>query len=168
MLNIIFGQDLDGYQSSRPTDLCGQVTLGPLGLLELLELRLGLRGLRESEAIRVVQFLGALREVDDGQRFYSRSLAMDELAVARTLLGWRDIWVEAGWSGAARPDDSRRLKDLAAVESLCQGRLAPGRADRLKAVAAALRERPLPELSMELQDPRDSFSSLWQQILSAQ
>lgn len=167
MLKIIFGQDLDGYQSPRPTDLCGQVTLGPLGLLDLLELRLGLRGLRESEALRVVQFLGALRAVDDGQRFYTRSLAVDELAVARTLLDWRDTWVEAGWSGATRLGDSRRLKDLAAVESLCKGRLAPGRADRLRAVAAALRERPLPELSVELQDPRESFPAVWQQILSA-
>ena len=167
MLNIILGQDLDGYQSPRPTDLCGQITLGPLGLLELLELRLGLRGLRESEAIRVVQYLGALRAADDGQRFYSRSLAVDELAVARTLLDWRDTLVEAGWSGATRPGDSRRLKDLAAVESLCQGRLAPGRTDRLRAVAAALLERPLPELSVELQDPRESFPAVWQQILSA-
>ena len=167
MLNIIFGQDLDGYQSPWPTDLCGQITLGPLGLLELLELRLGLRGQRESEALRVVQYLGVLREANDGQRFYSRSLTVDEFAVARTLLDWRDTWVEAGWSGATRPGDCRRLKDLAAVEAFCQGRLAPGRADRLRAVVAALRERPLPELSVILKDPRDSFSTVWQQIFSA-
>ena len=167
MLNIIFGQDLDGYQSPRPRALCGEVTLGPLGFLNLLEVRLGLRGSGESEPLRVVQYLGALREADDGQRFYSRSLAVDELAVARTLLGWRDTWIEAGWIGATQPGDSRRLKDLAAVESLCPGRLAPGRADRLRAVAAELRERPLPELSVILKDPRDSLPTVWQQILAA-
>lgn len=167
MLKINFGQDFDGYQSPRLKDLCGEVTLGPLGFLNLLEVRLGLRGCWESEHLRVVQYLGALREADDEQRFYSRSLAVDQLAVARTLLDWRDTWIEAGWSGAVRPADSRRLKDLATVEALCQGRLAPGRADRLRAVAAALSERPLPDLSVELQDPRNSFSTVWQQILSA-
>jgi RecB family exonuclease len=166
MLKIIFGQDLDGYQTPQPTHACGEAILGPLGFLDFLETRLGLRGLNAGEPVRIIQYLDGLQRADDGHRFYSPSLAVDELAVARTLLGWRDTWIEAGWTGKAREADSRRLRDLAEVEALCAKRLAPGWADRLVAVRDALAEQGLPGIRILLKEPIEAFSAGWEAILS--
>ena len=165
MLNIIFGHDLDGYETLITSHTCGEVVLGPLGFLDLLEVRLGLRGIVENEPLRTVQYLDCLYQTDDGERFYSQSLRTDEMAVARTLLGWRDTWIEAGWNGQAQVDDSKRIRDVADVELLSKTNLSPGTADRLVAVFNALSKVNLPDIEVELKDHRESFSYLWQAIL---
>jgi len=165
VLKVIFGSDLDGYQSAKPVNRCGEVVLGLLGLLNLLEVRLGLRGVWEGEPVRTIQYLHCLREANSGSRFYSRSLAVDELAVARTLLGWRDTWVEAGWTGTAGPEASGRLQDMAAVETLARQYLAAGTADRLQRVLQALRDNRLQDLSVEVITSRSDLPFVWQEIL---
>ncbi|OQY18621.1 MAG: hypothetical protein B6I36_06480, partial [Desulfobacteraceae bacterium 4572_35.1] len=165
MLNIIFGHDLDGYETLITSHTCGEVVLGPLGFLDLLEVRLGLRGIVENEPLRTVQYLDCLYQTDDGERFYSQSLRTDEMAVARTLLGWRDTWIEAGWNGQAQAEDSKRIRDMADVELLSKTTLSPGTPDRLVAVFNALSKVNLPDIEVELKDHRESFSYLWQAIL---
>jgi hypothetical protein len=92
-MKVTFGMELDGYESFGPTNTVGEVIVGPLGFLSILETQLGLVGNWPNEAIRVVQYLHCLKSLDNGDRFYSRSLANDELAVARTHLYWRDTWI---------------------------------------------------------------------------
>jgi len=166
MLKIIFGHDLDGYESSKPFHALGDVILGPLGFLDVLEVRLGLRGALEKEPVRIIQFLDCLHQADDGNRFYSRSLSTDEMAVARTLLRWRDTWIEAGWNSQARASDSKRIRDLADVEAHSKSILSPGTSDRLVAVLDALKKKKLTGLRVELKDPRGNFSYTWQEILN--
>src|SRR3546814_14361640 len=66
------------------------------------------------QVVRIASFQAALEHLE-GDRFRSRSLAMDPWATSRTLLQWRDRLVELGW----KPDggwQSRRLADLATAE----------------------------------------------------
>ncbi|WP_181449413.1 hypothetical protein [Azospirillum thermophilum] len=118
-MRILFGwhldgpcwpESFDGLDASLDTDV-----VGPAGLIRFLETRLGLAGPESSPALRIAQYLARLRAVDDGRRFFSRSLAADGWSVARMVLGWRDSLVEAGWSGAV-VGDGPRLDTLAEVE----------------------------------------------------
>lgn len=164
MLKVICGLDLDGYEPTGKESYAGIVHVGPLGLLGLLEVRLGLSGLCETQPLRVSQYLRCLHQVDHGARFYSQSIRQDELSVAKTLLDWRDQWIEAGWDGLASADDSARIRDLAEVEVCCRKELAPGYADRLRAVLKQLQEGATLALSLRLLDPVEEFSLSWQQL----
>lgn len=166
MLKIFCGLDLDGYEPIDNESRAGTVHVGPLGLLGLLEVRLGLSGLCETQPVRVSQYLRCLHQVDNGSRFYSQSLKQDELSVAKTLLDWRDQWVEAGWDGLASVDDSARIRDLAEVEGCCRKELSPGHVDRLRAVLKQLQEGATLTLSLTLLDAIDDFSLSWQQIFT--
>lgn len=164
-LTIRFGLDLDGYRSMSPASRRGEVTLGPLGLLTQLETRLGLHIQEPASAMRrATRYLQCLQQADTGHRFYSRSLAVDPLSVAHTLLSWRDQWVGSGWNGAATDTDAERLVDMAAVETRVSQTVPPGIADRLRDVAQRLESCTLP-LAVEVVDPVAEFPALWQRIL---
>ncbi len=165
-MNIIFGLDLDGVASARPASTVGQLTTGPKGMLDLLETRLGLRGRYPHESLRVIEYLYFLRHCDTGKRFYSRSLAADELAVAQTLLGWRDRWIEAGWRGTAAPSSSPRLFDLAAVEQEAQQNLSPGIADRLRRIAKQLRSCNEIGITVTLVDAMADLPFAWREVFN--
>lgn len=166
MLKVIFGPDLDGYETPFPQSKCGEVILGPFGLLNFLEIRLGLRGICEGEPVRTTQYLRCLRLADNGCRFYSKSLSVDELAVARELLGWRDTWIEAGWQGTAREGDSAKLIDMAAVEAHARDYLALGSADRLRNVLGALQDNRLDDIVVEVVGGREDLISTWREIFN--
>ena len=165
-MKVTFGMELDGYESSGPTNTIGEVTVGPLGFLGILETQLGLVGNWPNEAIRVVQYLHCLKSLDNGDRFYSRSLTNDELAVARTLLNWRDTWIEAGWNGSASPTNSKRLTDLAEVEKTSRDTLSLGVADRSRCVLNTLRKRGSLGIAVDLTEEISNLPFVWQEILS--
>jgi hypothetical protein len=141
-LKIIFGLDLDGYQDLRPRDRFNESICGPHGFLSLLELRLGLASRPASAAARIVQYREVLQNANSIKpRFYSSSLAKDPLAVAETLLRWRDELVVAGWDGSADPADTSRIRDLAEVEEWAGRDLLLGVGDRMRKVLAELDRR---------------------------
>ncbi|MDY0185746.1 MAG: PD-(D/E)XK nuclease family protein [Desulfuromonadaceae bacterium] len=166
MLCVYFGVDLDGYQSLNSTSRCGEVTLGPLGFLALLETRLALSSPLTSEACRTVQYRTCLQEADDGERFYSASFAADPQTTANTLLQWRDTWVAGGWEGTCAASDAQTLRDLAAVELLAPQHLGSGVCDRLRALLTTLRSNPLPDLNIRLAHDPALLPYLWQEILT--
>ena len=166
MLNVTFGVDLDGYHPLENSPLCGEITLGPLGLLGLLETRLALNSPSTNEACRIVQYRACLKDADDGRRFYSDSFTADPQTTASTLLQWRDTWVAAGWQGTCAATDAATLRDLAAVEALATGRLAPGVGDRLRTVLATLRGNPLSDLTIRLIEDPVALPWLWREILA--
>ena len=167
-MRILFGWHLDGpcwpetfdgLDASLDTDI-----VGPAGLIRHLETRLGLAGPEVSPALRTAQYLARLRAVDDGQRFFSRSLAADGWSVARLLLGWRDALAEAGWTGAV-PGGGSRLDTLAEVER-APGVLTPGQGERLRAVAEALETLRRPPLSeLRLATPEELLPEAWRRLL---
>src|ERR1700676_3067011 len=130
-LKITFGLDLDGYQDLQPRDRFNESICGPQGFLGLLELRLGLASKPVTSAGRIVQYREFLQKAASiKERFYTASFARDPLAVAETLLRWRDELVLAGWDGCPDPAASRRIRDLADVEGLAGLDLSPGFGDR--------------------------------------
>ncbi|PWC96005.1 PD-(D/E)XK nuclease family protein [Azospirillum sp. TSO5] len=171
-MRILFGWHLDGPSWPETCDgtAAGLDTdiVGPAGLIRLLETRLGLGGPEVSPALRIAQYLARLRAVDDGRRFFSRSLAADGWSVARMLLGWRDALVEAGWDGGAQggvPGDGGRLDTLAEVER-APGMLAPGPGERLRAVTAALESPRRTRLSeLRLATPEELLPEPWRRLL---
>lgn len=164
-MNLRFGLGLDGYESaSAPCDL-GSLTCGPLGLLDVLETRLGLKARRVSQTARVLQFKSVLEEIAAERNvFYAASLAKDPLAVAATLLGWRDGLIEAGWNGSASAQDCARLQDLATIEVQTAARLAPGRCDRLATVVRTLESRSAEIESLTVFEDREHLATLWTQL----
>ncbi len=106
----------------------GEVWTGAVGLLGILETRLGLAGPKFSDAERAAGLIPALRNTEG---FWSVSFENDPVATARRLLAWRDeLWLY-GWRGQPV---APRLDQLANVAQ----NVLPGYPDRLAAVADAL------------------------------
>ncbi len=140
----------------------GAPVVGPNGLLEILETFRGLGGPGTPNVVRIAAFQAALEAMDGVPRFWSRSLAVDGWATARTLLRWRDALVDAGWD-PRQEWRSPRLFDLAAASATD---LLPGIADRVAALAADLAARPaLPIQRIRLIDARDVHSAGWRILL---
>ncbi|MGI9334342.1 MAG: PD-(D/E)XK nuclease family protein [Gammaproteobacteria bacterium] len=164
-MDVTFGLFLDGYRRLSHESSLGAVTVGPQGLLGLLETRLGLGGVWQPHPVRVAQYRRCLAAADKGGRFYAVSFEIDALAVAETLLGWRDDWIAAGWDRTAHASDSARLRDLAEVEVHAGDGLDAGFADRLQAVTAALSSRNPGIEVVRLLDPLDHLPPMWQRVL---
>ena len=105
--------------------------VGDAGLLDLLELRLGLPG-REASAIeRILAYQSALGAVRK-DAFYEKAFENDPLATAKEILRWRDLLVMEGFD-AATDYESPRLKKLAEAEGHFRE---PGTPERWKEVRA--------------------------------
>jgi len=144
-MNLIFGLACDGpAYPDYPGDGSGALhapVVGPSGLIDLLEVQLGLTGPRGAEAVRIAAYAAKLRAglSPEAPPFYAASFARDPWATARALLGSRDQLKLAGWRGQAL--GVARIDDFARAEQH-EPRLPRGMADRVCAVAAALANRP--------------------------
>jgi ATP-dependent helicase/nuclease subunit B len=85
-MRITFGHALDGPNHPEPLGdrraAHGELRVGPLGLLTLLETHCGLGAREGSDPGRIGRYRTYLERADDGDRFYSRSFAADPLGVA--------------------------------------------------------------------------------------
>jgi len=144
-MNLILGLACDGRAyPDFPGDAEGALhaaVVGPSGLIDILEVQLGLTGPRGAEAVRIAAYAAKLRAATamNGAPFYAASFARDPWATAKALLGWRDQLIAAGWRGEAI--GSPRLDDLARAESAGPS-LPAGPSDRLCAVLTALSDQP--------------------------
>ncbi|WP_193175436.1 PD-(D/E)XK nuclease family protein [Oricola nitratireducens] len=136
-----------------PQGALGQPVVGPLGLVDTLETMLGLGAPPTAHVVRVAHFQAILEGIV-GAHFWSRSLATDPWATARTVLSWRDELVGFGWR--AEDDwDEPRLSSLAQA-SRAAGTMPPGFVDRVAAVLAELEDRTTaPVATIRLADPRE-------------
>lgn len=87
---ITFGLHLDGENGWRPANRLGRPMIGPLGLLNLLETRLGLLRADCAHAQRVTQYRECLKQHDTPDRFYHASFGIDPIGATASLLSWRD------------------------------------------------------------------------------
>ncbi len=164
-LIITFGLHLDGQRAAPPSNSLGEITVGPQGLLTLLETQLGLLADQVSQAERIVQYRDCLASTDSASRFYHASFATDALGTASTLLGWRDLWYLNGWNGQAFDASKKRLSDMATVEVLAAQRVAPSQGQRLALILIEIEKRPLPIAELRLLDAMESFPTRWQAVL---
>jgi hypothetical protein len=65
---ITFGWHLDGQRATQPGNTLGESVLGPSGLLNLLEIQLGMLALHPSQAKRIVQYRSCLEKLDGDHR----------------------------------------------------------------------------------------------------
>ena len=166
-MQIRFGRHLDGLQARSPETAVGMATLGPAGLLAVLETQLGLPPQLAHPSESAFSYLQCLREAATPDRFFHRSMQVDPVNVARTLLEWREQWYEVGWDGTFPDGVPDRLADMAAVEAIARGRVPLGRGERLARVAQALRVRGTQIERVELHTPLRELPAAWQRVLAA-
>jgi len=139
-MDIVFGLFADGGaipdHGGISAGALGAPVVGPSGLLDLLETIYGLSEPPTAHVVRIAAWQSALAAVDQGQRFWSASFAVDAWSSARTLLSWRDMLVEAGWN-AETPWPAGRIADLAAAEATAVD-FPPSIADRVRRTADAI------------------------------
>ena len=175
-MKIVFGWHLDGPTCPETPDggpfAIDAAVAGPLQFLDLLETRLGLNGPRAPAVLRIAQYLARLRAIDDGARFFSRSLAADGWATARLVLSWRDELVAAGWTSAhpaaaATASASwagERLAAIALAEAQEQLPFALGLPDRARSILSRLHgSSPIDELTL-VDDPQ-CLPLVWQRLI---
>jgi len=166
-MQVTFGLRLDERQGPSDRAYFMAPIVGRMGFLGLLETYLGLARPEVSAAQRVAAYLGHLRRYESGNRFYSRSLQVDDVGVAAQLLGWRDEWRLGGWDGKAAETSPPRIRDLASVEESAFGDIAPGEGERLAEVIAALGDhKVVPVTSVLLVDPLECFPWAWREVLA--
>lgn len=166
-MHIVFGLYLEGLQPHPPKTVAGEAILGPQGLLEVLETQLGLPPSTVHQSEVAFSYLRCLHEVSSPDRFFHRSLEVDPVNVARTLLVWREQWYKSGWDGTFPEGVPARLADMAAVEALARERVPLGLGQRIQRVAEALSERTTQIERVELHTPLEDFPLAWQRVLAA-
>ncbi len=88
--------------------------VGDAGLLDFLELHLGLPGGETPSIERVLAYQTALKAVKE-RAFYEKAFDNDPLATAKEILRWRDILVMEGFDPGTEYE-SPRLRKLSEVE----------------------------------------------------
>ena len=164
---VKFGVHFSGLQPQRPMNATGVVTLGPVGLIAVLETHLGLPPPVAHPSEAAFAYLQCLRAASAPNRFFHRSLQVDPVNVARTLLGWRARWYEAGWDGTFPDTAPARLADMVAVEALAKDTVPPSPGERLGRVAAVLSERVTQINCVELHTSPDILPYAWRTVLAA-
>lgn len=166
-MRLLFGISADGrIYPDHPGARGGidEAVVGPMGLIETLEVQLGLSAPGAPRAVRIASYVAKLAATP-GDRFWTTSFVKDAWSTAALLLDWRDGLVAGGWRrtavGAARADD------LAQAETA--GELLPaGLADRLIGLLDAVGTRPGLRLQkLTLLEPRARLPLPWRRLIGA-
>lgn len=166
MMRIEFGTYLDSLAWSDQAAAIGELRLGPMGMLGLLETRLGLNGNYVHPARRISEYLQRMQAIDSIGMWFHRSFAADPWSTAKQLLAWRDTLIASGWQGTALASTSTRLQALADIEAV-KLPLSAGREDRLQAIATKLSQGiPAHISAVTLSEPTQILPTIWQNILA--
>lgn len=168
MIEVLFSREFDSgvWTGPKPNDWgsVGQIALGELGLLDLLETQLGLKQPESISYQRKIDYLQALRSAGEKPRFYSESLKTDPMAVTEHLLELRDSLIESGWK-KSQIGKMPKIDDLSEVEKFFSNKT--GKADRLELVYEELSRHGTFEAisSITIFNSEESLSSIWKMIL---
>lgn len=168
-VDIEFGLFLDHAPWGHGNSALGSVRLGPRGLTQLLQTRLGLGRPEAVHTRRVNQFKARLASAATPDAWFHDSWATDPWSTAVELLDARDEIVSHGWSGTVPDDASDRLRALAALE-ISPLPLDSASADDVVEILAELENPPAGKwppgiTSITPQHPWESFPAIWQKIL---
>ena len=113
---LIYSPSFTGecYRRLPEGKTCFEKIVGDAGLLDFLELRLGLAVTEADPIERILAYKKALETVKEGA-FYKKAFKNDALATAKEILRWRDLLVMEGFE-ADTEYQSPRLRKLAEVE----------------------------------------------------
>ena len=172
-MEIIFGADLDGCPSPDEWRGTGKLVCGPQGLLNVIEVAVGLPpGDVVSDLERVLSYrdaAGAFLQ-SHPEAFFARSFAADSLSASRVLLRWRDELKLAGWSvNVSSPDDvPTRLADMAGIEGGApdEALFSAGTAERLDRIQPYLDRGVRTGINhLVVIDPKESVPTKWIKLL---
>ncbi|MEW6078387.1 MAG: PD-(D/E)XK nuclease family protein [Thermodesulfobacteriota bacterium] len=135
----------------------GELWVGPLGLLNLIETMTGLRGPGIPGAVRVASLVPAIRQTS---RFWSQSAVVDPFGTAAKILDWRDFLFLHGWQGEK---GHGRLPALAEVTAA----VLPGIPDRLRQAAGTISGQNNAISELHLFEPPADLPRTWQQVITA-
>ena len=140
------------------------IVAGPLGLLDELELRLGLTARQHSTMERIVEYLSALRTyfATHATSPFAAPFSANEYSVATELLHWRDMLRLTGWNGSMK-GISARLDMLADIEPEV---VLPSSGDRWLAVIEEVPAHDFSWLNMELHCPPEWILPLYGRLFS--
>ncbi len=164
--NLTFGIYLDGADwSDKPASL-GEVKLGPLGMLNLLETHLGLTAPAVHPARRINQYMNRLKMQDNPDSWYHSSFAADPWSTAKQILAWRDELIQGGWKGQTDSGSSLRLRTLSALEQVGLP-LSKGREDRLQQVLLHLEKADSPAIDhIALVEDLEILPPIWKKVFA--
>lgn len=166
-MNILFHPHYDTRCRLNPavrgSVLLDTLTLGPLGLLQELELRLGLTSSDTSNLLRTVDYVKLLRDYFPAHPDspFVRSFEADEYNTAAEMLRWRDMLRLVGWNASIR-NISERIDMLADIEPHFTH---PSLGDRLQAVMEELPKHKLTDWTIELHAPRHLLLPLYNRLI---
>jgi len=164
-MNITFGLSLDQEPQIKPASLA-ESRVGPLGMLTLLESRLGLAAQGASQTQRMTESLSAIEGVYQAGEVYGRaSFERDRFAVAQLFLNYRDELMLAGWDGLTPLNGSPRLSAISKFSSGLGAEARCGLGDRLLAIYLCLQERSLAWESLKVIGAKEDFDLAWQNVL---
>lgn len=151
----------------------GRMVCGPEGLLNALEVALGLPPVAGGTAIeRLISYRKALHVQleQDPSAFYRRSFEVESFSASRVLLRWRDELRLAGWDPKLESGESvpSRLATFQAVETAARQEDAfrIGPAERIDRVLAALSGGLRSGIdSIIVIDPTASLPAKWLELL---
>ena len=166
-MKIALGMHWDGLAPAAGAALA-ESRVGPLGMLQLLESRLGLSRPRPRQVERLVAAREALGLLfASGEPHGAASFERDPLAVAGLFLRQRDELMLAGWNGESVLAGSRRLAALSEFSNRLSEVGRQGEGDRLAAILAALERRPLDWESVTVAESEDQVPLAWRRVLNA-
>lgn len=147
----------------RGQALLDTLTLGPLGLLQQLELRLGLTAATTSNLLRTVDYVKLLRDYFPAHPDspFAPSFKADEFNVAAELLRWRDQLRLAGWKASMR-GISPRIDLLADLEPSFAR---PALGDSWQAVLEELPKHRMTDWTLELHAPKQLLFPLYGRLI---
>jgi len=164
-MHVMFGMYLDGVDWSNKPASMGELMLGPYGMLELLETRLGLTAPSVHHAARINQYMQRLQACDGEGKWFHASFSADPWSTTKQMLAWRDQLIEAGWSGQFDKSISDRLQALAEIEQT-KLPLAGGREDRLQQVLRQLQQTNSISISqIHLHEPLELLPPVWRKVM---
>jgi ATP-dependent helicase/nuclease subunit B len=167
ILEIYLGQNFDSSLAVRPDSQIGITYQNYAGFLAILNTQLGLTIPDVSPNKRILQYLKCLMKKDTPACFYHQSLTVDQFAVAKQLLHWRDDLYLASWDGAITGDNaSPRLIDLASVEVLAQTDVAMNIGQSLQSILIALEKYQTQVVKIYLFDALAVLPYQWQQVIN--
>lgn len=170
-MKLIFGMNCDGrsYPDFPGSDagVFNAAVVGGQGLVESLEIQLGLTRPAVAQAVRIAAYAAKLRAAlaEDQTLFFDGSFNLDSWATATSLLEWRDHLVACGWLGHAVGQP--RLDAFAHVEQTGV-ELPPGLGDRAHTVCRALRAGETIGIdSIDLVEPRELLAPPWKHLVDS-
>jgi len=166
MRTIYFGLQLDQANFSKALQL-GDVVVGPIGLLKLLEQHFGITGyLDDIEYLRIETYRNSLKRAlqKDNNLFFSQSFRINEFAVAKSLLKYRDELLWSGWDFKLDSNLPIRLMDFAFVESFVSDSMPIGYTERYLKLLELLASNNLPYQKIILNEPLQLLPFFYQRF----